>query len=127
MSEYLPSGGIIILSILFSSARFEIQRRIRARALGLMDSNKFIGLFVDLTGVLSLVFATGFLAAYVYDEGYTKVLVLIAITTVAGWISSLVFGLIFKGNSPFFWIPGTLGVWVVAVFLYSRVTWFSAL
>ena len=127
MPDSLPTVGLIILSLLFSAARFENQRWIRARAGGLTGSSEIAGLFVNLTGLLSLLFAVVFLAAYGYDEGLVKVITLIAIMLVGGLIISTAIGAILKGDNLFIWILGTVGIWPLAVVLFMRVTWFGAL
>lgn len=103
MSTYLPPIGLIVLSILFSAARFENGRWIRARRGGQMGASRIVGYFIDTTGAVSLLFAVGFLAADGYDEGFIKALVLVGICAVAGLvISGIIFTLIFKGDSVFY-------------------------
>ena len=63
---------LIPMAILYI-CRFENQRWTRRRAHGVRGASEVAGLFVDLTGSLSLVFSFIFLVAYIYQLGAQQV------------------------------------------------------
>lgn len=118
--EYLPPIYLVVLAVLLSISRFENQRWVRARAQGMRGSNQTVGLLVDLTGGLAMIFALGFLGAVAYDFGIIKAVALFGVTLVAGMLVSAI-----VPDNFVVWIVGTVMTWVFAVLLASEVTWFG--
>lgn len=127
MQEYLPATKLMFLFALFGIARFENQRWIRARARGLRGANELFGAFVDLTGILSLLFVLAFLIAHWYDASLIKTIVLFIISVASITIYSLISTIIFRGDNPIVWFAGTIAVWAILLFLVPQITWFGLL
>ncbi|PCJ56570.1 MAG: hypothetical protein COA65_10510 [Rhodospirillaceae bacterium] len=123
--ELLPKTDLGILFVLFSTARFENQRWVRARLRGLQGDNQAIGAFIDITGGLSLFFAFAFLVAYAVDTTILKAVVLFVLTGTIGIIYALVSTWVFKGESWIIWMVGTIAVWPLSLALVPQVTWFG--
>lgn len=100
---------------------------IRARARGLRGANELIGLFVDLTGGLSLLFVLAFLIAYWYDVGFIKAIALFMTSVVAGFVYSAISTIVLKGDNFIVWLIGTIAVWPILFLLIPQVTWFGVL
>ncbi|MDZ7713795.1 MAG: hypothetical protein U5L06_12130 [Rhodovibrio sp.] len=122
---YLPPVELIILVTLFSAARFENQRWVRARRQGLQGSNQVIGAFVDTTGFLALMFAVAFLVAYGFDTSLLHALALLGCSLLGGLGVSVLLGLMFGGDNFAIWGIATLLVWFFAIALFPWTSWFG--
>ena len=127
MPDYLPDPQLLVLVLLFSIARFENQRWIRARRAGLMGSSEMVGVIVELTGIIALLFGVAFLIAYWYDTDIIKVVVLVAASIVVGLAYAALSGMILKRDSLVLWMLGTVAVWPLGFALAAKVTWFGLL
>ena len=86
-----------------------------------------IGLFVDLTGFVSLLFSIAFLIAFTWQFGWPPTVGLIVIFFVAPMAWALVSTLVFKGDSLTLWIIGTIAIWALMFPLGWQVSWFGML
>lgn len=127
MAGFLPDTTIAVLSVLFSMARFENQRWIRARLGGYRGASQLAGLIIDMTGPLALLFAVAFLVAYGYDASFQEAVGLLVITLAGGMLASTTLGAIIGGDKLVAWMVGTAAVWILAVILAAHVSWFGLL
>ena len=125
MAGFLPDTTIAVLSVLFSMARFENQRWIRARLGGYRGGSQLSGLIVDMTGPLALLFAVAFLVAYGYDTSVQQAVGLLVITLVGGMVGSTALGAMLGGDRIIVWLLATLFVWFLAFGLAAHVSWFG--
>lgn len=123
--EQLPEYNLLIIAILFNSARFENQRWIRARKNGLMGASRTFGTFIDLTGFLSLIFSIAFLGAYFFDNGIILTCYLVGILFVSSIIVMMAIRFVVRSEHPLIWLVGTLLIWPLGIFLFSKTTWFG--
>ncbi|MBK1667010.1 hypothetical protein CKO28_02995 [Rhodovibrio sodomensis] len=123
--EYLPPTTLAIMFIAFGAARFENQRWIRARSMGMKGANQAIGTFVDLTGFVALLFAGAFLIAYAVDQSILQALVLFGCGVAGVLAVSVPIGLLFGGDNWLVWIVGTVAVWPLGLALIPWVSWFG--
>ena len=124
MIEFLPSLDVLLPAALFSTCRFENQRWVRARSQGLVGSSQSVGAFVDLTRILSLLFAVAFLAAYGWEFGIKQAVGLSALLVVIGIAYTAVSTLVMRGESAVVWMLGTFGIWPIGIWLSTKVSWF---
>ena len=120
----MPEQSLLILAILLDTARFENQRWIKARIGGLKGTAAWVGVLVDMTGFLGMLFYYLFLAAYGYDTSPKDALILYGILVVIGIIIGTVLMRLFR-DSKLAWLIGTLAIWPLAVLLSAKVTWFG--
>ncbi|KAA5605867.1 hypothetical protein F1188_09665 [Roseospira marina] len=125
MADFLPDTIVAVLSVLFSMARFENQRWIRARLNGYRGSWQLLGVLVDMTGVLALLFSVAFLVAYDYGTSVEQAVGLLVITFVGGMVGSTALGAVLGGDRAIVWLLATLLVWALAVGLATHVSWFG--
>ena len=124
-TTFIPPTSILLLAAAFYIARFENQRWVRARARGLRGASEGFGVFVDLTGMMSILFALLFLIATGYDFGWRAALGLILITQIVGLAYSLISTAILRGDRIGVWMVGTLSIWALMPFLAIQVSWFG--
>jgi hypothetical protein len=120
MESYLPDLSFLILWLIFTEVRFENQRWVRARMGGLRGASELAGAFVDLTGLVGLLYAAIFLMAYWYDHGFASAAVLLLLGTFLPliWTAVIRDGLVI-------WIIATVAVWPMMWLIRSEVTWFG--
>jgi len=66
-----------------------------------------------------------FLIAYWYDAGWREAAGLFVLTMVAGFLTSLIIGMIGRGDNLLIWLAATIAIWPVALILGSFLTWFG--
>ena len=125
MESFVPHTPVLIWTLVLSTLRFENQRWTRARNRGLRGSSEGVGLFVDLTGALSIVFYVLFLLAYGYDAGWHPAVGLFVASVVGATLTSIVMGAIFRGDNLGVWMVSTIAIWPAAFFMSRLVTWFG--
>jgi hypothetical protein len=125
MEQFLPAIGLAIVVTLFSIARFENQRWVRARANGLRGASNSVGIFVDTTAVVAGIVGLLFLAAYAYDGGWKKALGVVGVSFLASVLYSFVLAFVIRGDSLVLWIVGTVAVWPLMAILVTYATWFG--
>ena len=83
-SDFLPSvSSALLLYTGFKVAQFENQRWVRARSGGLRGTSLAFGLFVDLTGIVAMVFGYGWIVAYAFDTDWKQAVGLFAVAWLA--------------------------------------------
>lgn len=136
---HIPTIDLLIIIALFDIARFENQRWYKARQKGFRGANQYYGIFIDSTCLLSFYFYIIFLAAYFYDEGWIRAILLFGITQLIGMfytsLSTKLYKqlknvtkepcLFYQNDSIIAWFIGTFAVWPLAITLVMYVSWFG--
>lgn len=127
LEQFFPPTLVIIISAIFSIARFENQRWVRARMNGFRGANQAFGLFVDTTRSVALIFGLSFLVAAGWQFGWLTIggLMLIGIVTTTLW--ALLSTPLFGGDNLFVWMVGTLAIWPLMVVLSLQLNWFGVI
>jgi hypothetical protein len=99
MEQFLPTSSLAIVVTLFSIARFENQRWVRARSRGLRGASESIAFCVDTTAIAAGIVGLLFLAAYAYDEGWRKAIGIVCVSFLASAIYSFVLAFVIRGDS----------------------------
>ena len=127
MDAFLPPVPLLILSILYSTVRFENQRWARARRRGLRGSNQLVGAIVEVSEFLGTLYAILFLIAYWYDTDWRLAVGLAVLTAIGGSTTAMLGTVLAIRLRTEFWLwpLGTVGLWVLAPVLFTRVSWFG--
>lgn len=83
--------------------------------------NQVVGAFIDLTGLLALLFSLAFLVVYGIEFGIKSVAGLFVSVLIIGFAYSGISTWIMRGESAFIWAVGTFGVYPIAVWLSAKV------
>ena len=82
-----------------------------------------IGLFVNLTGLVALVFSVVFVVSFGFQFGLKPAIGIF----VLGLIASTIWAIISRGDSFSIWIIGTLAIWPIMFLLIQETNWFGLL
>lgn len=124
MLEILPQTAVLIPTTILSICRFENQRWIRKRAQGVRGASEAVGLFIDLTGIISLVFSFIFLVAYGYQFGALAAIVLFLIVAAIGMAYSMFSTFLYGDNFALQFIA-TFAIWPLMFWTATKVSWFG--
>jgi hypothetical protein len=144
MGDFWPGWTTTtVLFCLFFIAQSANQRWVRARLAGMRGASEGIGLIVDLTGGIALVFGLLWPFAYGFDVGWRYAVGLYAVgflimlaysvvtsALVAGIKRATLDQIALKhdrmgGDLLVLWVLGTLALWPLMVMLGARVSWFG--
>lgn len=120
MNSLLPDVTTVIIFLLFSMARFENQRWVKARKSGLKGANILFGNFVDITSLVGTIASYIFLAILWYKTSWKQPLCLYVFEQIFGILTMFVLG----KDSLIKWMLGTFGVWIIGIVLLSRIIFF---
>ncbi|MCA3653874.1 MAG: hypothetical protein IOB85_05965 [Methylobacterium sp.] len=125
MHAFFPDWTTASIAALYNFAAFESQRWIRARLNGIRGASERIGLFVDTTGTIKLIFLIVFMVGYIYDFGFVLAIKLFLIMVLIPLTAVVFLSIVRLADSPLFWILGTVFVWPLMYLLGKRISWFG--
>ncbi|MGE0108878.1 MAG: hypothetical protein AB7S81_03825 [Bdellovibrionales bacterium] len=119
---------LLILFVLFDTARFENQRWFRARAGGFRGASKLGGFFVDFTFVFFTWAWWSFVISFGYDHGYLASVLIVAFLFTVGIPITFAVGKLVVRNqavTAIVWMLSTLSLYPIFWFLAQETTWFG--
>ncbi len=133
MEAFLPPAGLLFWFTAYKLSDWENSRWIRARQDGLIGRVDTHGLFIDLTGFVTLIFGIAWIVAYGYDVGWQPAVGLYAVVYLAMVVISILQELVvaamrrpsLEASEWPLWIFGTVAVWPLMAVLVFRVSWFG--
>jgi hypothetical protein len=128
--EYLPDWALLGLGAGFYICQWENQRWVIARKNGMRGAYGWVGPVVNITYVAAYIFGIVFTAAFLYDNGVVKTVILICsilgFTFLYGQLRSY-----FERGSDYpkwpavLWMVGTVAIWPFGSALRQHVSWFN--